>query len=445
LAGPAWAQLTVLDTTFDAAVYSTYGENGFVSDAGSENAGSIEDATFTVDGTEYTITRVLDGRNTDYRVTVRTSPFIPEATFNTLTLTIKGQEFSGTDFRSVGTQYETKNALPGNGLDFGTSTITLKIQAPGGPPNVGDHQLRFEEYDRLIWVFWNRVDEADSYGLRWRASTETDWDNATELVGLTQTNAKAKVDASGTEYGFQLRAYKDGLAGEWGTEQSSTTIGVSPPLKMSPPSLTMNDGSITVSWDHPGSTVDTYEVRWMITGQGFTKPIVKNILNREQTFSGLQNGTRYSFQVRSKNSAGTGYWSRSSHGRPREAGTVVQADRPCDVRVTPGNAKTRLLWRDPADDGGSAMLRYEIQMAKAGQDWTNAPRQIALKSNPPTLNDEVVLSGERNLYVWTGLQNSSRFGKNRHRYQFRIRVVTSHGPGRWSKVLKSEPSHRYPW
>ena len=85
---------------------------------------------------------------------------------------------------------------------------------------------------------------------------------------------------------------------------------------------------------------------------------------------GLDNGTVYIVEVRAVTSVGEGHVARV---------TVTPAtlpDAPGSLAATPGDEEVVLTWQAPANNGGSAILRYEYRL-KAGDgafgEWTAIP------------------------------------------------------------------------
>jgi Ca2+-binding RTX toxin-like protein len=121
--------------------------------------------------------------------------------------------------------------------------------------------------------------------------------------------------------------------------------------------------------------------------------------------TGLTNNTPYTFQVRAVNDVGPGPLSVASapvtpKGPP---------DAPTAVTTVRGNAQITVNWLAPANDGGSPITGYEVQVR------TGAVQVGAILASPGTGLSKVV----------TGLTNGTA-------YNFRVRAINALGTGVFS-------------
>ncbi|WP_438855769.1 Ig-like domain-containing protein [Agromyces sp. M3QZ16-3] len=127
------------------------------------------------------------------------------------------------------------------------------------------------------------------------------------------------------------------------------------------------DRSVTIRWAAPAnnnSPITDYEVRY----NGQTKSFGAGAAGVNQQFTGLTNGTAYTFQVRAKNAIGWGQWSPQSAsatpygtpGAPTGVNAQVNGYAPTSVDVS---------WNAPSNTGGGA-VRYDVRID--GGSWQNS-------------------------------------------------------------------------
>ena len=117
---------------------------------------------------------------------------------------------------------------------------------------------------------------------------------------------------------------------------------------------------------------------------------------------GLDNGTEYAFEVRAVNSVGPG---AAIADTAMLAATEPEA--PQSLVATPGDGSVELVWTAPADDGGSAVTRYEYRHAKGSSVPEETAWTVAGTALPVTVD---------------GLDNGAE-------YAFEVRAVNGVGPG----------------
>lgn len=123
--------------------------------------------------------------------------------------------------------------------------------------------------------------------------------------------------SNSTAYSFRVRAVNDVGAGAWSGARSVTTWG--PPSAVSTPSTSAGNGQVAVSWNAPasnGSPIIEYEVD-ISPGASATTAA------RNRTFTGLSNGTTYTFRVRARNAVGWGPWGGSRSATPSAPKTAT--------------------------------------------------------------------------------------------------------------------------
>ncbi|HVF74184.1 MAG TPA: fibronectin type III domain-containing protein [Acidimicrobiales bacterium] len=177
----------------------------------------------------------------------------------------------------------------------------------------------------------------------------------TASSGASATTADTSVVfgglANGTSYTFTVRATN----GVGDSAESAPSNAVTPAgLPAAPTGVTATAGnqSATVSWTASvdnGSVVSGYTVT---ASNGATATTDGTSL----VFSGLTNGTSYTFTVRATNGIGD-----SAESAPSNAVTpATTPDAPTNVSATAGNMSARVSWTAPASDGGSPVTLYTV-------------------------------------------------------------------------------------
>ncbi|MCY3850157.1 MAG: fibronectin type III domain-containing protein, partial [Acidimicrobiaceae bacterium] len=114
--------------------------------------------------------------------------------------------------------------------------------------------------------------------------------------------------------------------------------------------------ALDVSWTAVEGA-DTYTVQW---GAGFSDS--RTVRSTSTTVGGLEAGTTYTFRVAAVNEDGQSDWSDEATGTPEAPATVPGEVN--DFAVTTGSTTLTLSWAPPADDGGSPITGYKIQLSK---------------------------------------------------------------------------------
>jgi Ca2+-binding RTX toxin-like protein len=209
---------------------------------------------------------------------------------------------------------------------------------------------------------------------------------------------------NGVQYRAEVSAVNDAGAG------AAATAGFVPITVPGRPGLgrpVPGDRRVTLTWTPPtdtgGDPVTDYVVRYFAAdGPRQLSAGAATTLS----VTGLDNGVAYQFQVAAVNSAGPGpFTSLSASAVPR---TIPAA--PTGVSAHRGEGSAVVGWTAPANDGGAAVSRYEVQVL----DDHGAP------VGPTHRTDGVATS-----LAVTGLTNGSG-------YRFRVRAVNAAGAGAYS-------------
>ena len=218
-------------------------------------------------------------------------------------------------------------------------------------------------------------------------------------TGLTATIDNLTVR---TVHTFEVRAVSHIGAG---ASASTTVTPLGVPAAPRDVVVSSEQSGIVLGWSAPadngGANIRHYEMRG---AEGATVPAgtpwISTGTRTSGAFRRLTNGTLYSFEVRAVNAHGAG------PAAPVLA-TPGGPNAPRDVVVTVEDGGIVLKWSAPADNGGPAILRYEIRHAPGA----TVPAGTA--------------------WISTGTRTSGAFRRltNGALYSFEVRAVNALGPG----------------
>lgn len=118
----------------------------------------------------------------------------------------------------------------------------------------------------------------------------------------------------------------DATSDDTGTTPDQTgTTNTTPPAKISRPTASIGDGSITISWKAPSSEspITGYDIQYWIRYNDGSRSGITSFRTEAASglnsvvVSGLINGQRYQFQIRAKSRYGAGVWSPPVVGIPK--------------------------------------------------------------------------------------------------------------------------------
>ena len=167
---------------------------------------------------------------------------------------------------------------------------------------------------------------------------------------------------NGTAYTLSVSARNSA-----GTGPAATTTVTPATVPGAPTNVKASGGNATatVLWSPPisngGSGITGYTVTSSPTGFNCTT------VTTSCTFSGVANGTLYTFSVVATNAVGSGQ-AGSASVTPATLPTA-----PTNVSVLGGNATAALTWSAPTSDGGAALTSYIVSSVPAGHSCTTLP------------------------------------------------------------------------
>ena len=206
------------------------------------------------------------------------------------------------------------------------------------------------------------------------------------------------------------------------TSATSNPISITAAAPGAPTSVsgTAGDTFVDLVWTAPGSnggsSITDYVVQYSSDSGSSWSTFADGTSSGTSTrVTGLTNGTSYTFQVAAVNAVGTGSYSTASTAV--KPGRVP--DAPGIASVTPGNTQLVVVFDAPADDGGKAIIDYDVQYSSdSGANWSNFP-------------DPVTTSTATSVTI-TGLTNGTT-------YVVRVRAANAAGEGPYSALVSGTP------
>ena len=225
------------------------------------------------------------------------------------------------------------------------------------------------------------------YELRYTSGTES----GTMVFTSPTTSFRWSGLANGARHCFTVAAVNDAGQSEFSASPGNAECGT-PDRRPDPisvaPTVEFGDKQLTVSWPAArsgGSPVVNYQVR-MGGGRQALSPELGVALTH--TWTGLTNGTDYTFQVRSQNSAlDNDGWSDWSPISPPEHPLTMPAS-PAQPVAQRGDQQVEITWTRPGD-GGDPITEYQVR-SSLGSNWQSVTPQ-----------------GVTNRYTWENIPNGT--------------------------------------
>ena len=232
--------------------------------------------------------------------------------------------------------------------------------APGAPTNVvvtpGDGELivTWEEPES------NGGSAITGYAYSLNGGAYVDTGSTQTRVTISQlSDGTALVNR--TQYYITIRA-KNGAVGFGDSSEIATGIPMGSPGAPEDLLVMAGDQRLLVSWRTPtnngGSPITSYKYSinggaYVDTGSAETRVTISQLADG----SSLVNGVEYSIAVLGVNSQGEGRSSVITSGTP-----LGVPEAPVDMAVSPRDGGLMVSWSSPANDGGSAIVRYEYRV-----------------------------------------------------------------------------------
>jgi hypothetical protein len=307
-------------------------------------------------------------------------------------------------------QVAAKNSVGTGGYSVASSAV-IPFTVPGRPTSV------------LVTAGINQV------AVSWTAPTSDGGSALTDYVveystnsGLTwitfadsiSTTASVTVTGLTNGTGYVLRVSAKNAAGTGlpSVSSSAVTPRTAPSAAQSVVGVSGN-AQVALTWSAPssngGDAVSDYVVQYSSDGTTWTTFTDSVSSTASCTVTGLANGTAYTFRVAAVNAAGTGQYSVVSAA----VTPFTTPDAPTAVAGVVGNTQVVVSWTAPANNGGSAIIQYQVSYAPQGSNdygtWSTA---TATQSSSAT-------------FTVTGLTNGTS-------YKFKVAATNAAGDGSYS-------------
>jgi hypothetical protein len=159
-------------------------------------------------------------------------------------------------------------------------------------------------------------------------------------------------------YTFKVRGVNEFGPGDWSAPSNAVTPHAALPDAPTRPRATAGDRHVKLSWTPPfggGALITGYEIQVSDASGPIGGPRATTDTTLKVT--GLANGREYFFQVRALNEEGPGAWSPEVAAVP-----LARPGLPTIKRLEPRDRSVMVHWTAPADDGGSPITVYRIQV-----------------------------------------------------------------------------------
>ena len=338
------------------------------------------------------------------------------------------------DTESTATTYEHTGLIPGTTYHYRVSAInsagtgtpstvnnatTEAISAPQAPTGL-DAQVQGRTQINLSWTAPSDNGGAAITGYRIETSTNagTTWSEQEDDTGSTATAYEHTGLMPGTTYHYRVSAINSaGTGTPSNIDHAATSTATQPDAPTGLSATASGRTQINLSWTAPsnngGAAITGYRIETS-TNAGTTWSEQDG--NTESTatayeHTGLTPGTTYHYRVFAINSAGTGNPSNVDNAT---TSTATQPGAPTRLSATAsGRTEINLSWTAPPDDGGAAIMGYQIELSTdAGSNWSDLVANTGATSTT---------------YTHTGLLPATT-------YHYRISAINSAGTGNPSNI-----------
>jgi Ca2+-binding RTX toxin-like protein len=302
--------------------------------------------------------------------------------------------------------------------DDGTDTVTNveELVFSDSTPPVPPTNVVAEGRNKSAQVDWlPSASAVTSYQVQVLDSTGTQVGELRDLLDPPDINIGLLVDGltNRQTYTFRVRGVSDFGPGDWSLPSTAVTPHAALPDAPDRPRVNPGDRHVQVSWTEPfdgGSMITGYEVQVSDADGPVGTP--QSTTDTTLDVTGLTNGRAYFFSVRAMNEEGWGPWSPGARSVP-----AAPPGAPHLKSVNPRDHAVGVRWRAPADDGGSAITGYQVQVL------TLDGLQVGLLRRTDALTHRLLV---------TGLQNGVS-------YRFRVRALNAAGASEWSASMRARP------
>ena len=268
--------------------------------------------------------------------------------------------------------------------------------------------------DKIIVGWFKPDDDGGAPITGYRIQTQPPGKNTWEALDSTDASATFYRHTGlnpGSEWTYRVAATNKAGRGAWSFAVIATTETTVPSVPRNLSATTESSTEVRLTWTKPvtdgGLTLEGYRIEYLADNGSWRALVANsNSMNTGYLHRGLDPGSEWTYRVRAINSKGIGPASS-----PVSATTdAIPPGLPENVTAEADGAHALIVaWDPPANDGGSAITKYQVEIFIL-DEWR-------LLASP---------SGTR--YRHTGLDPESA-------YSFRVSAVNTAGRGEWSEPV----------
>lgn len=171
---------------------------------------------------------------------------------------------------------------------------------------------------------------------------------------------------NGIEYTFIVQAQNAMGNGPWSDPSNPVVPGGGSPATVpgAPTNVTATpgDNQATVTWAAPADDGGSAITEYRVNVQPGTASVVVTAPATSTVFTGLGGGDPVTFTVKAINAVGQSVPSAPSNSVTPTGTPVTVPDPPTGVTAAPGNGSATVSWTPPANDGGSPVKEYRVNV-----------------------------------------------------------------------------------
>lgn len=237
--------------------------------------------------------------------------------------------------------------LPAFALDAPSNVAVVTNSAADAATNAGAAK-----------VTWTAVAAADAYTVVATSAGQTTRTGSTASCANNTCTSYVSDLTGGQAYEFVVTSLDTGTntqAAATGVNFTAQTIPTAPTVS----APTVADGQVTLNWGAPTSAGGLSITEYVVT-DGAGNTATKAAGSSTHTFTGLTNGTGYTFTVKAKNALGYSQATSFSLATP-----VSVPSAPAQPSVSGSSDSVTATWTAPAT-GGSAITGYKVYLLNSG-------------------------------------------------------------------------------
>ena len=303
----------------------------------------------------------------------------------------------------------------GNSSYSATASATTRVTPPSAPSGLSATATSSSQI-KLTWT-----DNADNEsGFKIERKPSSGADSSFRQVGTASANATSYTNGSlsaSTGYTYRVRAYNSAGNSSYSGTASATTKTVAPSAPSSLTATAKSASSISLSWKDTSNNETGFKIERKPSTSSTYKQIGTASANAESyTDSGLSASTKYTYRVRSYNSAGnSGYSGTASATTKAPSPPAAPSGLYAEIL---SSTSVRLSWIDNSNDESGFKIERRLS-TESDSDFS----QIGTTSANDTEYDD------------TGLSSSTT-------YIYRVRAYNAGGNSSYSGTDRAVTSAR---